>query len=81
MAGKDEPHTWNLADMQGTRANHVAYLKAGLYYWRGTLAPAISKHPRAFLYGWLPLSNAYGISSVENKSIIHFISEFFIKEE
>ena len=21
-----------------------------------------SKHPRAFLYGWLPLSNAYGIS-------------------
>ena len=24
-----------------------------------TLAPAISKHPRAFLYGWLPLSDAY----------------------
>ena len=46
-----------------------------------SLSPAISKHPRAFLYGWLPLSNAYGISSIENKSIIHFISEFFIKEE
>ena len=30
-----------------------------------SLFPAISKHPRAFLYGWLPLSNAYGISSVE----------------
>ena len=26
-----------------------------------TLAPAISKHPRAFLYGWLPLSDAAGI--------------------
>ena len=26
-----------------------------------TLAPAISKHPRAFLYGWLPLSDASGI--------------------
>ena len=24
-----------------------------------TFAPAISKHPRAFLYGWLPLSDAY----------------------
>ena len=24
-----------------------------------TLAPAISKHLKAFLYGWLPLSDAY----------------------
>ena len=24
-----------------------------------TFAPAISKHPRAFLYGWLPLSDTY----------------------
>ena len=23
-----------------------------------SLSPAISKHPRAFLYGWLPLSDA-----------------------
>ena len=30
MAGKDEPHTQNLADMQGTRANHVAYRKGRL---------------------------------------------------
>jgi len=30
MAGKDEPHTRNLADMQGTRANHVAYRKGRL---------------------------------------------------
>ena len=28
---------------------------------RATFAPAISKHLTAFLYGWLPLSNAYGI--------------------
>ena len=26
-----------------------------------SLSPAISKHLKAFLYGWLPLSNAYGI--------------------
>ena len=26
--------------------------------------PAISKNLKAFLYGWLPLSNAYGISPV-----------------
>ena len=30
--------------------------------------PAISKHLKAFLYGWLPLSNAYGISSVVSQS-------------
>ena len=40
-------------------------------------SPAISKHPRAFLYGWLPLSNAYGISSVATqhkiKRLRHFI--------
>ncbi len=29
--------------------------------------PAISKNLKAFLYGWLPLSNAYGISSGCNK--------------
>ena len=31
-------------------------------------SPAISKHPRAFLYGWLPLSNAYGISSIATQN-------------
>ena len=31
--GKATPHKYNLADMQGTRANHVAYPRAGLYYW------------------------------------------------
>jgi len=27
--GKATPHKYNLADMQGTRANHVAYPRAG----------------------------------------------------
>ena len=27
-----------------------------------SLSPAISQSPRGQLYGWLPLSNAYGIS-------------------
>ena len=27
----------------------------------GVAFPAISKHPKAFLYGWLPLSDAFGI--------------------
>jgi hypothetical protein len=39
--------------------------------------PAISKHPRAFLYGWLPLSNAYGISSVATQHKIKRLRHFF----
>ena len=39
--------------------------------------PAISQSPRGQLYGWLPLSNAYGISSVATqhkiKRLRHFI--------
>ena len=31
----------------------------------GNLIPAISKNLKAFLYGWLPLSNAYGISNLK----------------
>ena len=42
-----------------------------------SLSPAISKHPRAFLYGWLPLSNASGISSLaiqhKMKHLRHFL--------
>ena len=42
------------------------------------LLPAISKSPRAFLYGWLPLSNAYGISfiNVENPNLPALIRTF-----
>ena len=43
-----------------TQIAHVAYLKAGCIL-RGNLVPAISKHLKAFLYGWLPLSDAAGI--------------------
>ena len=37
----------------------------------GISVPAISKHLKAFLYGWLPLSNAYGIFSLRphNQSV------------
>ena len=41
-----------------------------------SLYPAISKHLTAFLYGWLPLSNAYGIPSLatQHKSNTNSIS-------
>ena len=43
----------------------------------GNLIPAISQSPRGQLYGWLPLSNAYGISSIATQHKIkrprHFI--------
>ena len=32
-----------------------------------SLFPAISKNLKAFLYGWLPLSNAYGILYCETQ--------------
>ena len=73
--GKATPHKYNLADMQGTRANHVAYPRAGWYY-RVNPIPAIyfpslmrtvtvgSQSPGGQLYGWLPLSDASGIISL-----------------
>ena len=41
-----------------------------------SLYPAISKNLKAFLYGWLPLSNAYGIPSLatQHKSNTNSIS-------
>jgi len=50
--------------------------KARLYLF-GVSSPAISKHPRAFLYGWLPLSNAYGISSVATQHKPYGYRHFF----
>ena len=41
-----------------------------------SLSPAISQSPRGQLYGWLPLSNAYGISSVAAQLIIKRITAF-----
>ena len=43
-------HTQNMSPTQG-QADIIG----------GNPIPAISKHPRAFLYGWLPLSDAAGI--------------------
>ena len=73
--GKATPHKYNLADMQGTRANHVAYPRAGWYYsvnpiqaiYFSSLARTVtvgSPYPKARLYGWLPLSDASDIISI-----------------
>ena len=43
----------------------VPYLKARFYLWVSS-SPAISRCLKARLYGWLPLSNAYGIIFVES---------------
>ena len=69
------PHKYNLAAMQGTRAKHVAYPRAG-YILRGqflsshllSLASRTvtigSPYPKARLYGWLPLSDVSDIISI-----------------
>ena len=41
-----------------------------------SLSPAISPYITARLYGWLPMSNAYGISSVAAQHIIKRITAF-----
>ena len=58
----------------------VPYLKARLK-WGASLSPAISRCLKARLYGWLPLSNAYGIFSLQphNQSInISYYNSFSI---
>ena len=40
-------------------------------------SPAISRCLKARLYGWLPLSNAYGISSVATQHKIKRLRHFF----
>ena len=47
---------------------YVPYLKARFYLW-ASLSPAISRCLKARLYGWLPLSNAYGIFSIAPQHI------------
>ena len=42
-----------------------------------SLSPAISKHLKAFLYGWLPLSDAYGIIFMLTAPIFNFSSLIF----
>jgi hypothetical protein len=46
-----------------------------------TLAPAISKHPRAFLYGWLPLSDASGIGYSGKRGFVKEYSNFEPKKQ
>ena len=60
MAGKAIPHTQNLAIGKGhTQLMSPTQGQADII--EATLAPAISQPLWGQLYGWLPLSNAYGI--------------------
>ena len=56
--GRATPHTRNLAVGKG-QGLLMSPTQGQADIIGATLAPAISKHPRAFLYGWLPLSDAY----------------------
>ena len=60
MAGKATPHTRNLAVGKG-QGLLMSPTQGQADIIGATLAPAISKHLTAFLYGWLPLSDASGI--------------------
>ena len=64
MAGKDEPHNRNLAVGKG-HTQHMSPTQGQAYFIGGNPIPAISQSPKGQLYGWLPLSNAYGISFSE----------------
>ena len=67
MAGKDELHTQNLAIGKGHTQLMSPTQGQAILLW-ATLAPAISRCLKARLYGWLPLSNAYGISFLCDKT-------------
>ena len=56
--GRATPHTRNLAVGKG-QGLLMSPTQGQADIIGATLAPAISNHPRAFLYGWLPLSDAY----------------------
>ena len=53
----------------------VPYLKARFRVWVSP-SPAISQSPGGQLYGWLPLSNASGISSVAKQHKIKRLRHF-----
>jgi len=77
MAGKSDPtpgtlplgkgHTQPMSPTQGQ-----ADIK------RATLIPAISKNLKAFLYGWLPLSDASGILFAGYLCLMPLASSFFL---
>ena len=66
--------------MQGTRAAYVAYRKGRLISWWSNTIPAISQPQEGQLYGWLPLSNAYGIYPVEKQPISIILQLFFYQK-
>jgi hypothetical protein len=60
MAGKSGIPTRNLAVGKG-QGLLMSPTQGQADIIGATFAPAISKHLKAFLYGWLPLSDAAGI--------------------
>ena len=69
MAGKAIPHTQNLAIGKGHKLL-MSPTQGQADIIEATLAPAISQPLWGQLYGWLPLSNAYGIPSLATQYII-----------
>ena len=67
MAGQSDTTPGTLPVGKGQGLTMSPTIKAGYILMGAALPPAISKNLKAFLYGWLPLSNAYGISSRCNK--------------
>ena len=63
MAGKRH-HTPKTLPLGKGQEQHMSPTQGQADIKRATFAPAISKHPKAFLYGWLPLSDAFGIFSL-----------------
>ena len=66
MAGKSDTPTQNLAVGKGQGLPMSPTVKAGSYFG-GISVPAISQPLKGQLYGWLPLSNAYGILYCETR--------------
>ena len=79
MAGMRLPLIIQPALGQATRVPYVPYLSARFLVWV-SFFPAISPYPQARLYGWLPLSNAYGIPYGEKQPISIILRLFLALE-
>ena len=77
MAGENDTHTYKTLLLCKGQELIMSPTQGQAVVIVVTFDPAISKNLKAFLYGWLPLSNAYGISFLATKHIIkqqqHFL--------
>ena len=84
MAGESDITQNTLLICKGQELTMSPTIKAGYIIWGANPIPAISKHPREFLYGWLPLSNAYRYFQSQNVALnwlphgIYFINNLVI---